>query len=643
MAFTLLDWSAIVGYLVITLLLGLYFRRSAGKSTEDYFVSGRNVSWWLAGTSMVATTFAADTPLLVAGLVYTQGVAGNWLWWAFLPSGMMTVFLFARLWRRSGLMTDVQFAEMRYAGKPAAFLRGFRAIYLGLLMNCLILGWVTKAMIGIVSTTMGPTMQGWPILVNFANFLSRIFGSTFAGADGQALVICIFFLIPFTGIYVTLGGLTGVLWTDLFQFVLKMSIVIAVAYYAIRAAGGMGTVLSGIDAMRAANGASDPTAFLPDFSRGFTAEALWTLPVITFCVYLGVQWWAFWYPGAEPGGGGYIAQRIFSARDERQGLLSVLWFNIAHYALRPWPWILTALAAIVLYPGLAHPETSYMMIVNDYVPHAWRGVILAGFLAAFMSTIATQLNWGSSYIVTDFYRRFVKRDGSELHYVRVSQIVTVLLVIATGYVSGQLASIRSGWQVVLQVGAGTGSVYLLRWYWWRINAWSEITAMIVALLSTIAIHWDALWQSLLGRPELFSGSASVVFAKATLTTTVLTSIAWILVTWWTRPEPDSVLVAFYRKVRPQITGWERVATLAPEIPQTRDLARNLWCWVLGCVMIYAALFGAGKLLLEHWAPGIILMVIAVVCASLMWRELSQVKESESGVLETSSTEASHAR
>ncbi len=488
MTFTLLDWSAILGYLAITLLLGLYFRRSAEKSTEDYFVSGRTASWWLAGTSMVATTFAADTPLLVAGLVYTQGIAGNWLWWAFLPSGMMTVFLFARLWRRSGLMTDVQFAEMRYAGKPAAFLRGFRAIYLGLLMNCLILGWVTKAMIGIVSTTMGPTMQGWPLLVEFSNFLSRIFGPTFSGSDGQALVVCIFFLIPFTGIYVTLGGLTGVLWTDLFQFVLKMSIVIGVAYYAVKAAGGMGSILSKIDAMRATNGGSDPTALFPDFSRGFTVETLWTLPVITFGVYLGVQWWAFWYPGAEPGGGGYIAQRIFSARDERQGLLSVLWFNIAHYALRPWPWILTALAAVVLYPGLAHPETSYMMVVNDHVPHALRGVILAGFLAAFMSTIATQLNWGSSYLVSDFYRRFVKRDATERHYVRASQVVTVLLVIATCYVSGQLASIRSGWQVVLQVGAGTGSVYLLRWYWWRINAWSEITAMIIALLSTIAIH-----------------------------------------------------------------------------------------------------------------------------------------------------------
>ena len=626
MTFTLLDWSAILGYLAITLLLGLYFRRSAGQSAEDYFVSGRTVSWWLAGTSMVATTFAADTPLLVAGLVYTQGVAGNWIWWAFLPSGMMTVFLFARLWRRSGLMTDVQFAEIRYSGKPAAFLRGFRAVYLGLLMNCLILGWVTKAMINIVSTTLGPTMAGWPLLVTFTNALSHVFGSTFIGADGQALVVCIFFLIPFTGLYVSLGGLSGVLWTDLFQFVLKMGIVIGIAYYAVKAAGGMSTMISTIDGMRATNGGSDPMAFLPDFSRGFTSETLWTLPVITFCVYLGVQWWAFWYPGAEPGGGGYIAQRIFSARDERNGLFSVLWFNIAHYALRPWPWVLTALAAIVLYPGLAHPETSYMMIVNDHVPHVWRGIILAGFLAAFMSTIATQLNWGTSYLVEDFYRRFLVRNSTEKHYVRVSQLVTILLVIATGYVSAQLASIRSGWQVVLQIGAGTGTVYILRWYWWRINAWSEISAMLTALILTIALNLDSLWTSLLGRPNLFTGSATVQFAKNTLCTTLLTTLVWVIVTVLTRPEPDGVLASFYRKVRPDVTGWKPVAANTPEISPTHDLARNLWCWVLGCVMVYCALFGVGKILLLHYGIGTVLVIISALCAWFLAKELSRPME-----------------
>src|SRR3954451_7742190 len=313
MNFTLLDWTAIVAYLGITLFLGLYFRSRSGRSMDDYFVSGRNVSWWLAGTSMVATTFAADTPLVVTGLVYAQGIAGNWLWWSFLLSGMMTVFLFARLWRRSGLLTDVEFAEMRYTGKPAAFLRGFRALYLGLLMNCVILGWVTKAMTSIVSTT----FAGTPLLNTVARWLAPL-GPSWSSNDGAALAICVLFLIPFTGLYVALGGLWGVLWTDLFQFVLKMAIVIAVAYYAVRAAGGMGSLLAKLDAMHTAAGAgaASATGFLPAFSRGFTAEPLWTLPVITFVVNLGLQWWAFWYPGAEPGGGGYIAQRIFSSRNE---------------------------------------------------------------------------------------------------------------------------------------------------------------------------------------------------------------------------------------------------------------------------------------------------------------------------------------
>jgi solute:Na+ symporter, SSS family len=622
MPFTLLDWSAILAYLLITLLLGLYFRRSAGKSTEDYFVSGRNVSWWLAGTSMVATTFAADTPLVVAGLVYSQGIAGNWIWWAMLLSGMMTVFLFARLWRRSGLMTDVQFAEMRYSGKPAAFLRGFRAIYLGLLMNGFTLGWVTKAMVSIVSTTLGQTMQGWPPIIHFSQFLSGIFGSSFAGTEGQALIVCVFFLIPFTGIYVSLGGLRGVLWTDLFQFILKMSIVIAVAYYAVRVAGGLLTLRTKIDAIRATNGASDPLAFFPDFSRGWSTEALWTLPAITFVVYLAIQWWALWYPGAEPGGGGYIAQRIFSARDEREGLLAVLWFNIAHYALRPWPWILTALAAIVLYPGLGHPETSYMMVVNDYVPHAWRGIVVAGFLAAFMSTIATQLNWGTSYLVEDFYRRFVRRQASEAHYIRVSRIITLILVVVAGYISANLVSIRSGWEAVLEIGAGTGGVYLLRWYWWRINAWSEISAMGTSLAMTIALRPSSLWLAILHRSAPFTGSGPVVFAKTALTTTAITTIVWVAVTFLTSPEPDAILLAFYRKVRPQITGWREIGARAPEIPPTNDLARNLGLWILGCVMVYSALFGVGKLLLGHAGLGAAFLVLAAISAAKMWRELS---------------------
>ena len=606
MSFTVLDWSAIVGYLAITLVLGLRFRSRSGKSVDDYFVSGRNVNWWLAGTSMVATTFAADTPLVVTGLVYTQGISGNWLWWGFLFSGMMTVFLFARLWRRSGLLTDVQFAEIRYSGRPAAFLRGFRAVYLGLLMNCVILGWVTKAMTSIVSTTLANT----PMLNNISAFMSR-FGSVWSGNDGAALAICVLFLIPFTGLYVALGGLWGVLWTDLFQFVLKMSIVIAVAYYAIHACGGMSVVIASLQQMQAHAGANaeNPLSFLPNFSRGVTSEPIWMVPLANFFVFIGLQWWAFWYPGAEPGGGGYIAQRIFSARDEKQGLLSVLWFNIAHYAIRPWPWILTGVAVIVLYPGLAHPETGYMLVLNNYLPHQYRGIAIAGFLAAFMSTIATQLNWGASYLVSDFYRRFVNKKATESHYVMVSRSCTVLLVIVAAWVSVQLGSIASGWEIVLQVGAGTGAVYILRWYWWRINAWSEISAMASSLaISLVLSRWHP-----------FSGNGSVVFAKGALATTVVTTIVWITVTLLTRPEPEEVLTRFYRNVRPDVRGWQRIAGRVPDVPRNRDLGRNLWAWALGCAMVYLCLFGTGKILLYQSGTGAILLFFSAMCAGLLYR------------------------
>jgi solute:Na+ symporter, SSS family len=605
MSFTLLDWSAILGYLAITLIMGLWFRRRSGRSVDDYFVSGRDVNWWLAGTSMVATTFAADTPLVVTGLVYSQGISGNWLWWCLLLSGMMTVFLFARLWRRSGLLTDVQFAEIRYSGKPAAFLRGFRAVYLGLLMNCVILGWVTKAMTSIVATTLANT----PMLTSISGFMAH-FGSVWSGNDGAALALCVFFLIPFTGFYVALGGLWGVLWTDLFQFVLKMSIVIAVAYFAVVACGGTSAMLVSLRQIQSSAGTSgaNPLGFLPEFSRGLTGEPLWMVPVASFLVFIGLQWWAFWYPGAEPGGGGYIAQRIFSARDEKQGLLSVLWFNIAHYAIRPWPWIITGLAVIVLYPGLQHPESGYMMVLNEHLPPQYRGIAIAGFLAAFMSTIATQLNWGASYLVADFYRRFLRKSASESHYVLVSRLCTVLLVIASAWVSVELGSIASGWQVVLQIGAGTGAVYILRWYWWRINAWSEISAMACSLLVTMIL---SRWQP-------FSGNGSLVFAKGALATTLVTTIVWLTVTLLTRPEPDDVLLRFYRHVRPDVRGWKRVASQALELAQHRDLGSNLRAWAIGCGMIYLCLFGAGKLLLRQTATGAFLLLGAAICAVLLY-------------------------
>jgi SSS family solute:Na+ symporter len=589
MKLSLGDWLVVAAYLLFTLIQGLYFRRQSSRSTADYFVSGRRAAWWLIGTSMVATTFAADTPLVVTGLVYRNGIAGNWIWWSMLPAGMMTVFLFARLWVRAGLLTDVEFAEFRYAGKPAAFLRGFRAIYLGLLVNCVILGWVTKAMTTIAGVVLG---------IN----------------ERTALALCVFVLIPFTGVYVSLGGLWGVLWTDLFQFILKMGVVIGVAWYGVGAAGGTAQMIAKLGAMRgvAGPGAAKITSFFPDFSRGFASEALWTIPVITFCVYLGVQWWAFWYPGAEPGGGGYVAQRILSARNERDGVLSVLWFNFAHYALRSWPWILAALAVAVLYPNLAQPESGYVRLAVDHLPPAARGLLVAGFLAAFMSTIATHLNWGSSYLVSDFYRRFIRRDASEKHYVGISRWVTVLLVALGAWISWELVTIRAGWEVLLEVGAGTGSVYLLRWYWWRMNAWSEIAAMATALGVTLAIRWTTPFQ----------GSEPAVFAKQTLVTTALTTASWVIVTLLTPPEPTEILINFYRRVRPDVFGWRPIAELCPDITPQRDLARNLCNWIVGCAMIYLALFGVGNICLLAWRTGILLLVLSAICAAFIYRGLS---------------------
>jgi Na+/proline symporter len=607
MTLSLLDWLAIFGYLAITVLLGFCFRKRSAKSVDDYFVSGRNVNWWLAGTSMVATTFAADTPLVVTGLVYSQGISGNWLWWGSLLSGMMTVFLFARLWRRSGLLTDVQFAEIRYSGKPAAFLRGFRAVYLGLLMNCVILGWVTKAMTSIVSTTLG----GTPLLLTIGRWVAPL-GGVWAGPDGAALAVCVLFLIPFTGLYVSLGGLWGVLWTDLFQFVLKMSIVIAIAYYAVRAVGGISALISRLGSMQRparSPAVGNPLALFPSLSAGLTTEMLWSIPVATFLVNIGLQWWAFWYPGAEPGGGGYIAQRIFSARDERQGLLSVLWFNVAHYAIRPWPWILTALCVIVLYPGLQHPETGYMLVMNHYLPHSMRGLAIAGFLAAFMSTVATQLNWGASYLVSDFYRRFLHRQADNRHYVQVSRLATVLLVIASAWVSVHLDSIASGWQVVMEVGAGTGAVYLLRWYWWRINAWSEISAMACSLAVTVTLN--ALHP--------FHGASPLVFAKTAMTTTAITTLVWLAVTFLTPAEPRPTLEAFYRHVRPDVRGWKPIAAHVHDVVPTRDLGSNLTAWILGCAMVYLCLFGTGKLLLHQPAQGFTLLTLSALSAVALYR------------------------
>src|SRR5216110_2567900 len=451
MRLTIIDWLVIGAYFALNIGIGFYYKARAGKSTTEFFLSGRNVPWWLAGTSMVATTFAADTPLVVTGFVAKNGIAGNWIWWCFVASGMLTVFFYARLWRRAGVMTDVEFAEIRYAGKPAAFLRGFRALYLGILINCIILGWVNLSMVKI---------------------LQLIFGI----GKFEALII-VLGMIALTSAISTLSGLWGVLVTDMFQFVIKMSMVIILAVFAVNAVGG-------IEAMKtklADAGRGDALNIVP------AVGSAW-MPMIAFFVYIGVNWWATWYPGAEPGGGGYIAQRMFSAKDERHSLLATLWFNIAHYAIRPWPWILTALASLILFPGLKDPETGYIRVLIEYLPASLRGLMIAAFAAAYMSTIATQLNWGASYLINDFWRRFVKRDAADEYYVRASQVATVLLTLISAVVTFFMGSIGGAWKVLIVTGAGTGGVLLLRWYWWRINAWSEVSAMITAFVVSLTLQ-----------------------------------------------------------------------------------------------------------------------------------------------------------
>ena len=622
MPLTSTDWVVIIGYLLVNLAIGIYYRRRASGNTEDFFVSGRDVSWWLAGTSMVATTFAADTPLFVCGVVARQGIAGNWIWWGFCVGGMLTVFFFARYWRRAEILTDVEFSEIRYGGKPAAFLRGFKSVYLGLFMNCFILGWVTRAMVSIVTVILGPVIaRGRALDLGFLGHY------TLGDPHSTALAICIFVIIPFTGLYTFIGGLWGVLVTDLFQFVLKMAMIIVLAWVAVAKIGGMHALEAHLQVIRAnaqAAGAttSDPTAFLPDFHLGWASSAVWTLPVLTFIVYLGMQWWLAWYPGAEPGGGGYVAQRMFSAKDEKNSLGATLWFNIAHYALRPWPWIVTALVAIVVYspngglhPSLAfaqNPEQGYVMVLRDFLPPALRGLMVAAFLAAFMSTVGTQLNWGCSYLVNDLYKRFLVRNSTEQHYVRVSRVITVFLVLASGYTAAQLKSIGAGWELVLGVGFGTGAVYILRWYWWRISAWSEISAMIAAAAVTIGL-----------RNVSFAGNDALVYAKKTLITGGLTTIAWLVVTFVTRAESNATLVAFYRRVHPTVYGWKRIAKLAPELPEVKDVAGNAFNWLMGVILVYGCLFGIGKLVFEQWGQGILLLVVAAVAGYLIFWDLSR--------------------
>src|SRR5216117_2260205 len=576
MRLTLADWVVVALYFLFNIAVGLYYKSRASQNTAEFFLSGRNVPWWLAGTSMVATTFAADTPLVVTGLVAKNGIAGNWLWWNLLASGMLTVFFYARLWRRAGVMTDIEFSELRYAGPPAAFLRGFRALYLGLLINCIILGWVNLAM-------------------------AKILQLVFSISKGEALWIVVG-LIVLTSAISTLSGLRGVLVTDLFQFVIKMGMVIVLAVVAVDAVGG-------IEAMKTklvAAGRGSALGFVPEIG------SVW-MPMLTFFVYIAVNWWATWYPGAEPGGGGYVAQRMLSAKDEKHSLLATLWFNIAHYAVRPWPWILVALASLILYPGLADPETGYIRVMIDYLPSSLRGLMVAAFAAAYMSTIATQLNWGASYLVNDFYRRFLRRDATERHYVRASQLATALLTVVSAAVAFRIESIGGAWKLLIITGAGTGAVLLLRWYWWRINAWSEVSAMVSAFVVSVLLQTAGGLDS----------NKPLDFARMMIITVGITTVVWLAVTFLTAPESRDTLVAFYRRTRPSRAGWAPIAAQAPDVKVAGGGLSNLLDWIAGLVLVYGVLFGVGKLLLHETLPGLVLLAVGALGGFVIYRDLSR--------------------
>lgn len=603
-----IDWVIIGAYFLFSLVIGLYYARRAGRSTEEYFLSDRSMPWWLAGTSMVATTFAADTPLAVTEMVARNGVAGNWLWWSMLASGMLTVFFFARLWRRARVMTDIEFVELRYSGSPAAFLRGFRALYLGLPINLIIMGWVNLGMAKVLSGTLG--LAKW-----------------------QALALC----LGITFIYSTLSGFWGVVVTDAVQFVIAMVGSIALAVFAVRAVGGIESLkarLAGITPVGSTEtfGPNGAIQLLPD------GTAMWMLPLLTLVVYLGVNWWASWYPGAEPGGGGYIAQRIFSAKNEKHGLLATLWFNIAHYALRPWPWIIVALCSLVLYNGSTiNPETGqpdpafgYVQVMNDYLPIGFRGLLLASFGAAYMSTIATQMNWGASYIINDFYRRFVKTEGTEKHYVLASRVATLVIVLLSIVVTYYMNRITTGWEIVLALGAGTGLVYILRWYWWRVNAWSEVAAMASALVVSLSIRYF----------EIFDAGTPLGFARQILTTVGITTIVWVVATFVTAAEPMETLMSFYRRVHPAGPGWRPVAHEAGMAERTGEIGPNIINWIMGIILVYSTLFGIGEIIFGNWRRAVLFLGIAVVAGGLMmwnlnrtgWAGLSEAEPQAGGAV-----------
>jgi Na+/proline symporter len=578
-----LDWMVIALYGIVALAIGLTFARRAGKGTEEFFLSGRKAPWWILGTSMVATTFSTDTPNLVTDMVRTHGTSQNWAWWAFLITGMCTAFFYAKLWRRSGAFTDIGFYELRYSGKPAAFLRGFRAIYLGVFFNVMIMATVTLAAIKIAGVLLG---------------IDKYTTALVAGAV--------------TVIYSATSGLWGVVVTDLLLFVIAMVGSVAAAYYALQLpeVGG----LAGLVTHPALQG---KLSLLPDFSD-------WAVATTVFIIPLAVQWWSTWYPGSEPGGGGYVAQRMLAARNEKESMKATLWFNVAHYALRPWPWVIVALASLVVYPDLTDitarfPDLDPSIVRHDlaypamlvFLPSGLLGLVVASLAAAYMSTISTHLNWGASYIVDDLYRRFWVKDREESHYVRVARISTVFLILLASVVSLWLENALQAFRILLQIGAGTGLIFLLRWFWWRISVWSELSAMIISFL--VAVYFEVVHEA--------AGFGPLDPSLKLVSGVAITTAVWLAVTMMTPPTDRATLQAFYNRIRPFERGWKAaVKTSRAE----GSFTAALWCWFLGCVVVYAGLFGTGYLLYGETSVGTVCMLVAALGTGGLFRALPRV-------------------
>ena len=582
-----IDWLIISSFFILSLIIGVVVSKKSGKDITEFFLSGRKMPWWLLGISMVATTFSADTPNLVTDIVRTNGVAGNWVWWAFLLTGMLTVFVYAKLWRRSKVLTDLEFYELRYSGKGAAFLRGFRAFYLGAVFNILIMASVCLAGIKIGGALLG---------------LSPV---------ETLLVSC-----AITVVYSSVGGLRGIIITDFFQFILAMVATFWAAYeiVSLPQIQGMANLLNHPDVI-------PKLSLIPDIADT-------DLFIAVFIIPLAVQWWAVWYPGAEPGGGGYVAQRMLSAKDEKNAIWATLLFNFMHYAVRPWPWILIALASIVVFPDLESLQVAFpnTIVGNDlaypamisFLPSGLLGLLVASLIAAFMSTISTHLNWGSSYLVHDFYRRFFVTDKSEKHYVFMGRVFTVLLMIISAFFALYLNNSLQAFGIILQIGAGTGLIFILRWFWYRINVYSELTAMIVSFLVALAFEFII--------PNNFSVEEKLIIGVT------ITTISWLTVTMITPPSSMDVLQNFYKKIQPGGPGWKKIVeesensgVIISGKKEKWDVPSGILCMVFGSISVYSVLFGVGYILYSKTTLGLVFVVISAISVLLLmkfWKRLS---------------------